>query len=94
MNEGPLHTPTYRDFTQPLVDGIQRTRTTRKALRTLNQKSFQKISSTIDNECPQNGSTYGSMAPSTGLECPHEGPSVGFEGREDSADHCRATRVN
>jgi hypothetical protein len=37
---------------------------------------FCKISSTFGDKCPQNGSKYGSMAPSTGLGYHHEGPSV------------------
>jgi hypothetical protein len=37
---------------------------------------FWKISSSFRDKCPQNGSKYGSMAPSTDLGYPHEGPSV------------------
>ena len=48
----------------------------RKALRTLNQKSFWKISSTFGDKCPQNGSKNGLRAPRTGMGCPHIGPSV------------------
>ena len=40
---------------------------------------FWKISPTFDDKCPQNGSKYGSIAPSTGLGYPHEGPSVGWD---------------
>jgi len=37
---------------------------------------FWKISSTFGDKCPQNCSKYGSVAPRTGLGCPHKGPSV------------------
>ena len=48
----------------------------RKALRTLNQSHFWKISSTFGDKCPQNGSKNGQTAPRTGRGCPHKGPYV------------------
>ena len=67
MNAGFLSTPTatVSDLVCP-----------RKALRTLNQKSFWKILSTFGDKCPRNGSKSDTMVPRTTLECPHEGPRV------------------
>ena len=42
----------------------------------INRKSFLEDFVNFGGKCPQNGSKYGSMAPATGLGCPHEGPSV------------------
>ena len=41
---------------------------------------FWKISSTSGDKCPQNGSKYGSVAPSTGLGSPHRA-FCGFDGQ-------------
>ena len=54
------------------------TRHPRQALRTSIKSQFLKILRTFGDECPQNGSKYGSMAPSTGLGCP---PRMAFCGR-------------
>ena len=40
------------------------------------KSQFTTYLSIFDNNFPQNGSKYGSMAPNTGLGYPHEGPSV------------------
>ena len=39
--------------------------------------NFSETLSIFGDKRPRNGSKYGSVAPSTGLGCPHIGPSVG-----------------
>ena len=51
-------------------------RNPRKALRTLNQKSFLEDLSTFGDKCPQNGFKTAPTAPIPHLGCPHKGPSV------------------
>ena len=49
----------------------------RRALRGgISKVNFEQRLSTFGNKCPQNGSKNGSMAPSTGMGCPHIGPFV------------------
>ena len=48
----------------------------RKALRTLNRKSFLEDFVNFGDKCPRNGSKNGLMAPRTGMGCPHIGSSV------------------
>ena len=49
------------------------------------QSQFLPGLSTFDNNSHQNGSKNGETAPRPGTGYPHEGPSVGFERRKESA---------